>query len=180
MHRTLLGFALISVLAACNGGAEPQGDTPSASDAATGEGRPVGDAAEQPAAGSPEVGDEGPGDAAPAPVDYEGPEITAELEVGDGAEPPCAVLVRAECPTLGWALEEDRCETDDGVIRVRVRLTEPGAEELVGQAFETKSVKVALEAVPAGRVEVCVSRWTRGVEYLVEPEARLAAVLQND
>ncbi len=178
MHRTLLGFALISVLAACNGSAEPQGDTPQAP--GTGTGSDSADSAESPEAGGPGAGDERPGDAAPAPVDYEGPEISAELEVGEGAEPQCAVVVRAECPTLGWALEEDRCETDDGVTRVRVRLTEPGTDEMVGQAFETKSVRVALDAVPAGRIEVCVSRWTRGVEYLVEPEARLAVVLEND
>lgn len=110
-------------------------------------------------------------------LDYEGPPVTAELEVMESDPPRYAVAIDVRVPTAGWQLElvETRDERDATVVKVQ--LTEPGEDEIVAQVVQTLEARATLDARPEV-VHVLVSRWQRGVQYLVEPEAKLAAIVR--
>lgn len=110
--------------------------------------------------------------------DWDGPPLRAELETMESEPPQFAVAITVEAPTLGHDLELVEVGRDGGTTVVTLKLTEPGADEVVGQMVQTERVRVPLDHAPE-RVLVRVSRWQRGTQYLVPPEARLAAVLER-
>jgi hypothetical protein len=149
--RTTLIFLLSAVsLLACRGGPDEQ---------------PPMD--EEPPMTQPE-----PAPIAPS-IDYEGPPVEALLEVMESEPPQHALAVAVEVPTAGWELEVDGLRRDGAVTVLELKLTEPGAEELVAQVLQTKTVRVPLDERPQV-FEIRVSRWRRGVEYFVAPPAKLA------
>ena len=58
---------------------------------------------------------------------------------------------------------------------VKIRLTAPGAGELVTEALETKALRVPLPK-EAGPVHVQLQRLQRGAHYLTTPEFELAKI----
>ena len=109
----------------------------------------------------------------PAGIDYQGPPVEAALEVMESEPPQYALAVAVEVPTAGWELEVDALRREGSVTVLELKLTEPGAAELVAQVLQTKTARVPLDRRPE-IFEIRLSRWQRGVEYLVAPPAKLA------
>lgn len=110
-------------------------------------------------------------------LDYEGPPVRAVLEVMESEPPQYAVSVEVQVPTAGWELDLVDVREEGDALVVELKLTEPAADELVAQVIQTKTARAKLDREP-DVVQVRVSRWQRGVQYLVPPAARLAAVLR--
>jgi hypothetical protein len=104
----------------------------------------------------------------PSP-DYVGPAARATLE---GEE----LSVAIEVMTGGYELALVRTERVDDHIAVMLRLTEPGEDEGVTDALETKRHRVMLDTVDVP-VYVYIQRVIRGVHYVQQPEFQLARVL---
>jgi hypothetical protein len=105
---------------------------------------------------------------------YEGPPATATIEPGNAATPMLRVDVAV--PSGGFELRHDETKQREGSTQVLLTLTEPGPDEAVTMALETKTAQVPLTDTK-GRVEVLIARVQRGVHYLVAPPHRLAATL---
>lgn len=89
---------------------------------------------------------EGNGPVNPKPPAYTGPELTATIETMESHPPQYAALVEINCPTGGYELSAQPLDTKDGVRMARLVLVGPGADEMVTQAFERKTVRVELGA----------------------------------
>ncbi len=96
-----------------------------------------------PGAGSPT---EGNGPVNPIPPAYTGPELTATIETMESHPPQYAALVEINCPTGGYELSAQPLDSKDGVRMARLVLVGPGADDVVFQAFERKTVRVQLGA----------------------------------
>ena len=105
--------------------------------------------------------------------DYEGPPVVADLEL-DGAQRVLRVDVTV--PSGGFELAVDSVDAKDGPCIVKLKLTEPGDDEINTQALVTHTQRIA---APQGArsFKVQVARWKRGVQYLVEPEHKLAKLV---
>lgn len=92
----------------------------------------------------------------------------------DGA----ALDVAVEAPTGGFELRHGETTHAGDTTTVRLELTRPADDELVPAMLEELAVRVELtDTTP--RVRVAIATWTRGVHYLVPPEAELAAVIER-
>lgn len=108
---------------------------------------------------------------------YDGPELTATLEVMESQPPQFAVAVNVQAPSGGYELKHAETKSAGAATEVLLVLTGPGPDEMVMQMLETKSLRVPLAQV-AGEVRVGVRQVRRGV---AAPEAQyaLAATLRK-
>lgn len=95
------------------------------------------------AGGSPS---EGNGSVNVKPPAYSGPELTATIETMESHPPQYAALVEINCPTGGYELSAQPLDSKGGVRMARLVLVAPGADDMVTQAFERKTVRVELGA----------------------------------
>lgn len=117
---------------------------------------------------------EGNGPVNPKPPAYTGPDLTATIETMESHPPQYAVLVEINCPTGGYALTAQPLDSKDGVRMARLVLVGPGADEVVFQAFERKTVRVELgtERTP---VQILVAQHRRN-EPMTAPFALATTV----
>ncbi|MBI5853386.1 MAG: hypothetical protein HZB39_20440 [Planctomycetes bacterium] len=125
------------------------------------------------AEGGPSGGASGGG----TPVyDYEGPPIEAAITMDGGSR---VLKVDVTVPSGGWEFALDGVEPIKGATGacvVKLTLTQPGADDIVTQALETHTQRVAMPE-GARSCKVTVSRVQRGVHYLVAPEHKLARIV---
>src|SRR5690606_11780560 len=108
---------------------------------------------------------------------YDGPPVTAVLEVMESFPEQYAVAVEVTAPTGGHELEHTATrKAEDGATEIELKLPTPAEGEGVTQALETLRVRVPLESRPQ-EVRIRVAQWMRGAHYVREPDAVLAAVI---
>lgn len=121
------------------------------------------------------AGSGSPGGGTPI-YDYEGPPIEAAITMDGGAR---VLKVDVTVPSGGWEFVLDGVEPLKGAAGacvVKLTLTQPGADDIVTQALETHTQRVAVQD-GIRSCKVTVSRVQRGVHYLVAPEHKLARLV---
>lgn len=77
---------------------------------------------------------------------YEGPELTASVEIQESHPPQYTLVVEVNCPTGGYALTLSSYDGESTPRVVSYVLTSPASDELVIQAFQKHSARIDLGA----------------------------------
>lgn len=105
--------------------------------------------------------------------DYAGPPIAADVELEGSTR---VLRVDVTVPSGGFEFEAEGVESQGGVAIVRLKLTQPGDDEIVTMALETHTRRVAIPQ-DARSFKVMVASWKRGVQYVVAPAHKLAKLV---
>ncbi|MHC4514330.1 MAG: protease complex subunit PrcB family protein [Planctomycetota bacterium] len=116
-----------------------------------------------------------PDDRDAAKLTYAGPEVQAVLQQRPNLH---QLSVRVQVPSGGYELRLDETRRTGAVTAIYLTLEAPGPEEDVTGAEEEKHARVSLQPEESA-VHVYIRQVQRNVEYVQEPPAELAQVLNR-